>query len=764
MKNKKKGFTIVELVIVIAVIGILSAVLIPTFGGLIAKSNLAADRALVHNINTQLAAAEAIDGKNVTMYEALQDAKDAGYLVANINARSDNELVWDSTIDRFSLLDKDGNVVVGETKASTDKSKLWRIYDNIPTLDKQVYSIYASDRATGNTVVTVSFDAGENTNIKKVTYQNADAAKNVIIRTNGGELVINAPLDTVQHYGAVDSVSIQKVSASSYYERGQAKFVEIANGRVVITNQKDAKIDSFYLSATSDAYDNIILATMAGAELPGVIQRQNVTEPEAGSKKLVLTVQQVGNDGAEQQDKTEELYLDGTGINAYDGDVKKEESAVSAAGQLALEDAENNNVATKTQAKNGATIYDGGIGTEAKPYKIATSEQLRRALGSSSYYVLENDITLDADFRTPLSAYLKLDGQNHTINATNYDVELNAGRYGFFGYYAYGVVLKNVTIQKAVDWNLFTWARTAIKFQNVTLGNFNDVANPILVNGNNECSFVAFVSSNAEFENCTNFYSYVSTQADDGISPFVGGYHFNSAGTISFKDCANYGNVTAAHAGLLLANDQNSSYFDILVDGFDNYGRFIGYKTAGVVGRNTSKAKFYENEELKAEINGLEGKYQILAMDPTLALSENQNGNLVITKATNADVAKYSVSYLAYVRYQRANGETGTIQTNVVFELEPEFGNENQVVTALKKYRMMDLATYQASHVIPDGAVWQHTTRNGCDYYLDAANNILVLKATTDEFGTLTINNVIKPTLSILDADGNMLSATVVLA
>ena len=34
-KNNKKGFTIVELVIVIAVIAILAAVLIPTFGGII---------------------------------------------------------------------------------------------------------------------------------------------------------------------------------------------------------------------------------------------------------------------------------------------------------------------------------------------------------------------------------------------------------------------------------------------------------------------------------------------------------------------------------------------------------------------------------------------------------------------------------------------------------------------------------------------------------------------------------------------------------
>ena len=38
-KMNKKGFTIVELVIVIAVIAILAAVMIPTFGGIIGKAN-----------------------------------------------------------------------------------------------------------------------------------------------------------------------------------------------------------------------------------------------------------------------------------------------------------------------------------------------------------------------------------------------------------------------------------------------------------------------------------------------------------------------------------------------------------------------------------------------------------------------------------------------------------------------------------------------------------------------------------------------------
>ena len=53
--NKKKGFTIVELVIVIAVIGILSAVLIPTFSGLVNKANETAKQEGLRNAYTTYA-------------------------------------------------------------------------------------------------------------------------------------------------------------------------------------------------------------------------------------------------------------------------------------------------------------------------------------------------------------------------------------------------------------------------------------------------------------------------------------------------------------------------------------------------------------------------------------------------------------------------------------------------------------------------------------------------------------------------------------
>ena len=54
MKNtKKRGFTIVELVIVIAVIAILASVLIPTFSGVVKKAKAAAELQSARNAYTQ---------------------------------------------------------------------------------------------------------------------------------------------------------------------------------------------------------------------------------------------------------------------------------------------------------------------------------------------------------------------------------------------------------------------------------------------------------------------------------------------------------------------------------------------------------------------------------------------------------------------------------------------------------------------------------------------------------------------------------------
>lgn len=61
-KLNKKGFTIVELVIVIAVIAILAAVLIPTFSGVVDKANKSAALQEARNAYTTLMADDLVDG------------------------------------------------------------------------------------------------------------------------------------------------------------------------------------------------------------------------------------------------------------------------------------------------------------------------------------------------------------------------------------------------------------------------------------------------------------------------------------------------------------------------------------------------------------------------------------------------------------------------------------------------------------------------------------------------------------------------------
>lgn len=64
-KNKKKGFTLIELVVVIAILAILALILIPSITGYIAKANTAKDAA---NANAVYTAAQLVVAQDDTTY------------------------------------------------------------------------------------------------------------------------------------------------------------------------------------------------------------------------------------------------------------------------------------------------------------------------------------------------------------------------------------------------------------------------------------------------------------------------------------------------------------------------------------------------------------------------------------------------------------------------------------------------------------------------------------------------------------------------
>ena len=236
-KNNKKGFTIVELVIVIAVIAILAAVLIPTFSSVIKKAKVNNDIQLVRNLNTALAA----DTKeHKTMQDALDAAFEFGYDVAKINNTSveENEILWDSVNDVFCYL-KDGALEYVPNSATTvlavNDYRLWKISDEVDAIYSTYY--YKGSATTINT--TKGFDAGTTPGITEIKYvNNAEGAtpQNVVIRTNSQltALTIDAPQDNIDHYGNAGKVTITAVKPESYHLYGAANEIALTAGKVEI--------------------------------------------------------------------------------------------------------------------------------------------------------------------------------------------------------------------------------------------------------------------------------------------------------------------------------------------------------------------------------------------------------------------------------------------------------------------------------------------------------------------------------------------------
>ena len=184
-KRSKHGFTIVELVVVIAVIGILTAILIPLFVNLTGKAQEADNQSFVRNINTQLAMNEADKGfKNSAMEDSIKLAQNMGFDVTKITPYNNNDIVWDSVHDRFAIVKsdyaQDGNqdkkhVVYADASFDVDTPlyKLWKVYDSYQK-GAQNYSIYAKETTSWDNVdiedLHVGFDAGKNAKIKSVQY------------------------------------------------------------------------------------------------------------------------------------------------------------------------------------------------------------------------------------------------------------------------------------------------------------------------------------------------------------------------------------------------------------------------------------------------------------------------------------------------------------------------------------------------------------------------------------------------------------------
>ena len=118
--NNKKGFTIVELVIVIAVIGILAGVLIPTFSGIFQRANESKINQEMTNALKVVLAGNATSGAlaNGTTFVMSQENKDKKYEAVYYAKYNGNKFEKIIAIDATNKLSKDDydTVIVGTNK------------------------------------------------------------------------------------------------------------------------------------------------------------------------------------------------------------------------------------------------------------------------------------------------------------------------------------------------------------------------------------------------------------------------------------------------------------------------------------------------------------------------------------------------------------------------------------------------------------------------------------------------------------------------
>ena len=645
-RNTKKGFTIVELIIVIAVIAVLAAVLIPTFSNLIGKAQEAKDTALVRNLNEALAM-DTTTSKHLTMSDAVAAVRNNGIDISKIKATvPGNAILWDSVNDLFAYykVDKEGNsgdkvYYIPEYSADAPADgRLFAVVSDSNAIATSKYGVYyTGSNVDSVTVNGVGFDAGS-AQIGTVVYNGSTSGATVDIRTNGGALTIkNAGNDDINHHNSVMSVVIEEVKGSSYHEYGTVQGnIEVKKGHVVL--EKGASVGTIVVNPTDNA---TVSVSTNGGSAGAVVKKEGVT---ATIDSTLPTTTITG-------DQEEEMKL-----------------------------------------------FAGGIGTETSPYLIenesnwnnlveATATDTDYSATSGKYFKVLNNIDLSKLNAERVNvAYFagSIDFDGHTITGftaenTKSDITYDTERYkGIFSNISGNVTIENLkfmtsTITSGVD----TFAlQVAVALDGestdcvATFKNIVIMGNASGMTGNNNAFLLSYgykaKSGKINVIDCVN---HASIAGGGFKAAFIGNISYGKIDEVRFANVINYGTIISASnsASMMISNPMvPKGNCSIVVENCSNQGRIIG-NTSSTLLMNYSEpgAETLLNgihlsgkgeDEVKAMYNNIISGTKPARLKETASDVENRDGNFILNKTEGA--TKY-VLIFSFSAGNRAGGNTG---------------------------------------------------------------------------------------------------------
>lgn len=264
--KKQKGFTLVELVVVIAIIAVLTAILIPSIGYVIEHTKETSDMTTVKTLNTVLVEDEARNGKPTLFSEAIKVVENKGYNIEKLTPLSTGDILWDSKNNRFLLRKGTETLYRDNNDIATTDVDLWTVATKETGLSESYSNYLKRDEefATGLTVFT-GLDVGTHSEITSVEYKVKDGrtdAQNVAIITNGVNVTLSVTGlvksdgsgDIIRHYGKAGEIQIIECAMESFHEYGKVGYVELTKGhyvaesgaklRAVVVKSENAKVDA----------------------------------------------------------------------------------------------------------------------------------------------------------------------------------------------------------------------------------------------------------------------------------------------------------------------------------------------------------------------------------------------------------------------------------------------------------------------------------------------------------------------------------------
>ena len=599
MNKNRKGFTIVELVIVIAIIAILAAVLIPTFASLIQKANISKDTQVIRNLNTAIATATE---KPETMRDALKIAAEAGYLVDKINAAANgNDILWDSENKVFCYY----NVATGtpayipDTKVDNTKTpvyKFWKVYDEkhpVPATNDQTYSVYwAGTAAPDVKEYTVGFDAGNCTEALTITYTNTTAGQNVMFYMNGGQLTVEDTNDNNQQYfyGSL-AEAVVKTGKSCFHAYGTIAKLDLQAGKVV-------------------------------AEAGSIVMVSNAASNTEVAKSNGSVVMKTSSDAT------------------IDENAKFEESSKEEKSAYVLEISDAAGLAAFRDSVNSGMTYEGLTVKLTADIDLSTQGNWN-PIGNR--YAKNGDTIVDAADKNPAVVYAfkgTFDGQGHTISglfidssAENYKAPKAAPKANAANKdtSSYAALFGNVDGAALKD---FTVSGTVVGV---------DVAGIVGITGNNQTTTIINVVSNVDLTGKQGIND------KNEVRGKVAGIVCCPKGKVTIKNCTNNGNIFAIDgpAGGIVA------YIDVDItienctnngDVYVNYGGQGDFGQAGgLIGVGNAKCTVTSCTN-NGYVSSSTAKENYPLYIGEIIGKLNNKGTAVITKCTyNKENGKYAV-------------------------------------------------------------------------------------------------------------------------